>query len=202
MTTESPPANGNGLATYERFMKTVRRACATPEGRATLRQGLADNLENPWPMYVHLVPAGGIPVREDTSHHVLREAERPFLLVAALWAVHDAPNPRAGDKPLTVKEPAPAKPWENLGWSLARAARAGMRRETATGLLSYLCELDYDALMAELPSTISLLRSSSVPVKWPVLLRDSIRYQRWAPDVRIDWARSYTTPASSKETSK
>ncbi|MFF0837645.1 MULTISPECIES: type I-E CRISPR-associated protein Cse2/CasB [unclassified Streptomyces] len=202
MTTGSPPANGNGLATYERFMKTVRRACATPEGRATLRQGLADNLENPWPMYVHLVPAGGIPVREDTSHHVLREAERPFLLVAALWAVHDAPNPRAGDKPLTVKEPAPANPWENLGWSLARAARAGMRRETATGLLSYLCELDYDALMAELPSTISLLRSSSVPVKWPVLLRDSIRYQRWAPDVRIDWARSYTTPASSKETSK
>ncbi|UFR07101.1 type I-E CRISPR-associated protein Cse2/CasB [Streptomyces sp. Go40/10] len=202
MTTESPPSNGNGLATYERFMKTVRRACATPEGRATLRQGLADNLENPWPMYVHLVPAGGIPVREDTSHHVLRQAERPFLLVAALWAVHDAPNPRAGDKPLTVKEPAPAKPWENLGWSLARAARAGMRRETATGLLSYLCELDYDALMAELPSTISLLRSSSVPVKWPVLLRDSIRYQRWAPDVRIDWARSYTTPAGSKETSK
>lgn len=201
MTTESPLASANGLGVYERFMSTVRRACATPEGRATLRQGLTDNLDNPWPMYVHLMPAGGIPVHEDTPRHLLRRAEHPYLLVAALYAVHDAPNPRAGDKPLTAKEPAAAKPWENLGWSLARATHTGMRREVATGLLSHLCELDYDTLMTELPSTVSLLRSSNVPVKWPVLLRDSIRYQRWAPDVRIDWARSYTIPPGSKETS-
>ncbi|MGW1466617.1 type I-E CRISPR-associated protein Cse2/CasB [Streptomyces sp. NPDC002308] len=201
MTTESPP-DGNGLATYERFMATVRRACASPEGRATLRQGLADNLENPWPLYMHLMPAGGIPVRKDTPPHAQRQAELPFLMTAALYAVHDAPNPRAGDKPLAVRQPVPAKQWENLGWSLARAAGTGMRRETATGLLSHLCELDHDALIAELPATISLLRSNRVPVKWPVLLRDLIRYQRWAPDVRIDWARAYTMPVRPKETSK
>ncbi|MEU9126092.1 type I-E CRISPR-associated protein Cse2/CasB [Streptomyces sp. NPDC048506] len=199
MSTESPPANGNGngLAVHERFMATVRRACNTPEGRAVLRQGLVDGLEDPWQMYVHLMPAGGIPIRDDIPEHALRRAEEPFLLIASLYAVHDAPSPRAGDKPLTERIAKPAKPWENLGWSLAHAARAGMRRETATGLLSHLCELDYPALITELPSTVSLLRSNNVPIRWPVLLRDLTRYQRWAADVRIDWARAYTNPANA-----
>ncbi|MCX5535179.1 type I-E CRISPR-associated protein Cse2/CasB [Streptomyces sp. NBC_00006] len=197
----SPPTGS--LALYERFMGTVRRACATPEGRTALTQGLVDGLDNPWQLYLHLMPAGGIPVREDTPDPQRRRAEQPFLLVACLYAVHDAPNPKRIDNtPRTIPAPRPAAPWENLGWSLARAVRAGMRRETATGLLTHVCDLDYDALVLELGSTTGLLRSQNVPVRWPVLVRDLARYQRWPQDVRIDWARAYTTPASARENAK
>lgn len=62
MSTESPPAPSakkNPLESFERFMRTVRSACATPGGRAALRSGLAEELSSPWQLYMHLLPAGG-----------------------------------------------------------------------------------------------------------------------------------------------
>ncbi|MFE0136974.1 type I-E CRISPR-associated protein Cse2/CasB [Streptomyces sp. NPDC059037] len=201
--TTTPAGTNGALAPFERFMATVRRACGTPEGRVILRQALTDNLENPWQLYTVLLPAGGIPIRDDTPEHLRQQAEHPFLLAAVLYAVHDAPNPRRTDnRPLTIPTPKPAQTWENIGWSLARATHTGMRRETATGALSHLCALEYDDLIRELPATISMLRSGGAPVRWAVLARDLTRYQRWPADVRIDWARSYTTPATSKENTK
>ncbi|MGW7029183.1 type I-E CRISPR-associated protein Cse2/CasB [Streptomyces xanthophaeus] len=175
---------------FEQFMRTVRRACATPGGRADLRQGLADGLCSPWQMYVHLLPAGGIPARSES-----REAEFPFLLVASLYAVHDAPNPR------TVRTSPPPAPQradrrKNLGWSYARAVSGGaMEQKAAAGALSYVAQLDLEDLYRELPGAVSLLRSQRVSVQWPVLLRDLTRWPRWADDVRIEWARSFYAPA-------
>ncbi|MGW3361031.1 type I-E CRISPR-associated protein Cse2/CasB [Streptomyces bungoensis] len=202
MTTDSPPAAAavkNPLEPYERYLRTVRAACATPGGRAALRNGLADELDNPWQLYMHLLPAGGIP-----AYAATREAERPYLLVACLYAVHDAPNPRTAQTspPPAVK---PAEVWQNLGWSYARAALAGgMRRESAAGALSHLAELGDEDLYRELPGAISLLRSQQIPVKWPVLLRDLTRWPKWADDVRVEWARSFHTPStrSAEENSK
>ncbi|MER7468780.1 type I-E CRISPR-associated protein Cse2/CasB [Streptomyces sp. NPDC097981] len=175
---------------YERFMGTVRMACATPGGRADLRQGLADGLSSPWQMYVHLLPAGGIPARSQT-----REAEFPFLLVASLYAVHDAPNPRTER---TNPQPAPkrADRRKNLGWSYARAASIGAtRQKAAAGALSQIAQLDLEDLYRDLPGAVSLLRSQRVPVQWPVLLRDLTRWSQWAEDVRIEWARAFYAPA-------
>ncbi|QYX79028.1 type I-E CRISPR-associated protein Cse2/CasB [Streptomyces akebiae] len=192
MTTESPPAPSvkkNPLESFERFMRTVRSACATPGGRAALRDGLAEELSSPWRLYMHLLPAGGIP-----SYAPTREAELPYLLVACLYAVHDAPNPRTAksNPPPAVK---PAEMWQNLGWSYARAARTGaMRRENAADALSHLAELGGEDLYRELPGAISLLRSQQIPVKWPVLLRDLTRWPKWADDVRVEWARAFHTP--------
>ncbi|WP_392900688.1 type I-E CRISPR-associated protein Cse2/CasB [Streptomyces sp. LN699] len=197
MTTETPPSTAMvpGQASgppdrYEQFMRTVRKACATPGGRAELRQGLADGLVSPWQMYVHLLPAGGIP-----AHSPTREAEFPFLLVASLYAVHDAPNPRTAR---TNPQPVPprADRRKNMGWSYARAASGGAMKQKAAGdALSYLAQLDLEDLYRDLPGAISLLRSQRVSVHWPVLLRDLTRWPRWAEDVRIEWARSFYAPA-------
>jgi CRISPR type I-E-associated protein CasB/Cse2 len=138
---------------------------------------------------MHLLPAGGIPAYAPT-----REAELPYLLVACMYAVHDAPNPRtAKSNPSPAAKPAEV--WQNLGWSYARAARTGaMRRENAADALSHLAELGSEDLYRELPGTISLLRSQKIPVKWPVLLRDLTRWPKWADDVRVEWARAFHTP--------
>lgn len=184
----------NPLDRYEKFLRTVRKACSTPGGRAALRQGLADELASPWQLYMHLLPAGGIP-----AHTATREAERPYLLVACLYAVHDAPNP-ATVKTNPPPPPKPADKHKNLGWSYARAAATGaMRQQNAADALSYLAQLDTEDLYRDLPGAISLLRAQRVPVHWPVLLRDLTRWPSWADDVRIDWARAFHTPARSTE---
>ncbi|MFG2378941.1 type I-E CRISPR-associated protein Cse2/CasB [Streptomyces sp. NPDC048504] len=194
MTTESPPARAGRkgpLESFERFMRTVRAACATPGGRAALRNGLADELASPWQLYMHLLPAGGIPAYAST-----RDAEVPYLLVACLYAVHDAPNPRTAKTNPTPRA-KPAEVWQNLGWSYACAVNTGvMRRANAADALSHLAELGRDDLVRELPGAISLLRSQRITVKWPVLLRDLTRWPKWADDVRIEWARAFYTPAA------
>ncbi|MBO0657261.1 type I-E CRISPR-associated protein Cse2/CasB [Streptomyces triculaminicus] len=203
MTAESLPASpapAVGAATpgplerYEKFLRIVRKACSTPGGRAALRQGLADDLSSPWQLYMHLLPAGGIP-----AYAATREAERPYLLVACLYAVHDAPNPRTA-KTTPSPAPKPADVRKNLGWSYARAATTGaMRQQNAADALSYLAQLDTEGLYRDLPGAISLLRSHRIPVQWPVLLRDLTRWPNWADDVRIDWVRAFHTPARSTE---
>lgn len=187
------PGQASGpLDRYERFMKTVRTACATPGGRADLRQGLADGLSSPWQLYMHLLPAGGIP-----AHAQTREGEFPYLLVASLYAVHDAPNPRtAQTEPPPVPKRADRR--KNLGWSYARAAAVGaMRQKNAADALSYLAQLELDDLYRDLPGAVSLLRAQRVPVQWPVLLRDLTRWPQWSDDVRIEWARAFYAPAAA-----
>lgn len=195
MTVDSPPApaaDGRPLERYERFMRTVRAACATPRGRAVLQQALADEFESTWQMYTVLLPAGGIP-----SFRADRDAEHPFLLVAALYALHDAPNPRMTPRqPAATPQPADAR--KNLGWSYARAVASGaMRAQIAADHVSALAMLDLDALYRQLPGAISLLRSQKIPVHWPVLLRDLTRWPQWADDVRIEWVRAFHAPTTA-----
>ncbi|MEU3466134.1 type I-E CRISPR-associated protein Cse2/CasB [Streptomyces sp. NPDC006733] len=197
-----PPAHPSTLPhlkPYEHYLRTVRTTCSTPAGRAALRQGLAEQLASPWQLYMHLLPAGGFPEAAGSFPGVpeTRAAEYPYLLIAALYAVHDAPNPRTS----TQRTAVPARPVDgrrNLGWSYARAAAIGaMRPETAASNLSYVAQLDLDGLYRDLPAAVSLLRSQQVPVQWPVLLRDLTRWPRWAEDVRIEWARAFYTPTTT-----
>ncbi|MFE0104544.1 type I-E CRISPR-associated protein Cse2/CasB [Streptomyces sp. NPDC059009] len=205
MSTDTPPPGppsapqANPLEPFDRFLRTVHTACSSPGGRAALRQGLADEVSAPWQLYMHLLPAGGIPAYAPT-----REAEFPYLLIACLYAVHDAPNPRTR-KENPPPSPKPADRRQNLGWSYARAAATGvMRPSNAADALTHLAQLGVEDLYRELPGAVSLLRSHQVPVQWPVLLRDLTRWPRWAEDVRIEWARAFHTPAvpgTAKESS-
>ncbi len=201
MTTEPTPTSASGGApehhsdrfeVFEEFMATVRKACATPEGRAVLRDALADDIASPWRMYMHLLPAGRIP-----SYRADQEAERPFLLIAAMYAATDAPNPRtAKHRP----RPRLVDGRKNLGWSFARAVELqAIPRKTAASHLSALAEQEAEGLRTDLPGTVSLLRSRQVPVQWPVLLRDLTRWPRWADDVRIEWVRSFHAPTTWTE---
>ncbi|MET9294186.1 type I-E CRISPR-associated protein Cse2/CasB [Streptomyces sp. NPDC003077] len=189
----SPDSPPSPLAPYERFLRTVRKACDSPGGRAALRQGLADELASPWRLYMHLLPHGTIPASPAT-----RETEYPYLLVACLYAVHDAPNPRT--PAARTPSPKPADRRHNLGWSYARAAAThAMRARNAADALSHLAQLDADDLYRELPGAVSLLRSHGVPVRWPVLLRDLTRWPTRAEYVRIEWARAFHAPAPMSE---
>ncbi|MET8751350.1 type I-E CRISPR-associated protein Cse2/CasB [Streptomyces sp. NPDC004667] len=201
-TTSEASARSNSSGS---FMSVVRRACSTPAGRSDLRRGLnivLADLEHPtgdagqsrWPLYSHLMAAGYQPPGAAA-------AELPLLLVAALYATHDAPNPRtvesSGPPPA-----APFKPWHNLGWSYAAACHRGvMTRDNATGALGYLAELDQTTLMRELPAVVARLRSSRVRIVWPLLLADLLRWPLKPAQVRLDWARSFHN-TNSEETSK
>lgn len=182
---------------YEKFLETVREACGTPVGRATLQQGLADLAEavtagsqgSTWRLYTVLLPHGPIPAWRQE-----RDAEYPFLLIACLYALHDAPNPRTTTA--RRRKPPATDGRCNLGWSYARAT--AMKIQTAPRArdeLLALATLDLDGLYQQLPGAIARLRSRAVPVAWPVLLRDLVRWGRFADDVRIDWFRSLTAPA-------
>ncbi|MFJ6940545.1 type I-E CRISPR-associated protein Cse2/CasB [Streptomyces sp. NPDC101132] len=185
-------------------MHVVRAACATSAGRSDLRRGLnivLADLEHPtgdsgqsrWPLYTHLMAAG-------YQAPPTAAAELPHLLVATLYAVHDAPNPRMA---ATTPPPAPAafKPWHNLGWSFATGAHRGvMSRQSATGTLGYLAELDQSTLLRELPAVVARLRSASIPITWPLLLSDLLRWPTQSAQVRLDWARSFHNTGSNEET--
>ncbi|GAA3857778.1 type I-E CRISPR-associated protein Cse2/CasB [Streptomyces sedi] len=192
----SPNNARNHLERYEEFMATVRAACATPEGRVAIRQGLTDNFADPWRMHMHLLAHGAIP----TAQH--RDAEYPFLLVAALWATHDAPNPRMNSR-WPAPEPPPANPGHNLGWSLARAERAGVfTRQSATGQLTSLSMRDAPGLYQAIPGLVALLRDNNIPISWPVLLSDLTRWERWGDEVRVRWARQYHHTLNEKKASR
>ncbi|MER6605797.1 type I-E CRISPR-associated protein Cse2/CasB [Streptomyces sp. NPDC000927] len=178
----------------DRFMATVRRACATSQGRAELSQGLnivIQSLEHPesdaeasrWNMYSHLVPNGGIPGKTT-------KGELPYLLIAALYARHDAPNPKMppkgnGDGPHY-------ETWQSLGWSYNQAvSRRAMTSKAAEAALSRICGLDQNLMMQELPHCISELRSHGVPVVWECLLRDILLWPNYADTVRRNWAKGF-----------
>ncbi|MFJ3879128.1 type I-E CRISPR-associated protein Cse2/CasB [Streptomyces sp. NPDC090077] len=198
---DGPAADGRGS-----FMHVVRAACATPAGRSDMRRGLnivLADLEHPtgnsgqsrWPLYTHLMAAGYRPP-------ATAAAELPHLLVAALYAVYDAPNPRMSS---TTTLPAPAlfKPWHNLGWSFATAAHRGvMNQDNATGTLGYLAELDQTTLLREIPAVVARLRSASIPITWTLLLADLLRWRDQSAQVRLDWARAFHNTRSNEETSK
>ncbi|MFK0043913.1 type I-E CRISPR-associated protein Cse2/CasB [Streptomyces sp. NPDC090741] len=185
------------------FLHVVRTACSTPAGRADLRRGLnivLADLEHPtgdagqsrWPLYNHLMAAGYRPP-------ATAAAEIPHLLVAALYAIHDAPNPRTATTQPPLP-PAPFKPWHNLGWSFAVAAhRSVMTRDNATGTLAYLAELDQTTLLRETPAVVARLRSASVPVTWTLLLADFLRWPSQPAQVRLDWARAFHNSSSNEE---
>ncbi|MEU8543234.1 type I-E CRISPR-associated protein Cse2/CasB [Streptomyces sp. NPDC048717] len=202
MTTTTPETRQRAC---ELFMHVVRRACSTPAGRSDLRRGLnivLADLEHPtgdagesrWPLYTHLMAAGYQPP-------ATANAELPKLLVAALYATHDAPNPRTFETTGTAPE-APFKPWHNLGWSFATACHRGvMTRDNATGTLGYLAELDQTTLQREIPAVVERLRSAKVRIIWPLLLKDLLRWPHQPAQVRLDWARSFHS-TDSEETVK
>ena len=198
-TTAAPTADERRTSWLQRcdeYLATVREACSTPGGRADLRNALADNFTSRWPLYQRLYPAGGIPAAQTL------EAEFPFLLIAALYAEHDAPNPRMDGGKRTVKA-RPADAARNLGWSYARAVdRKAMRKKSAADALSALAQLDTVGMHRDLPAVVSELRSAGVPVDWAVLLRDVTRWPKYADQVRLDWARSFYLPATNKESAK
>ncbi|QIY53488.1 hypothetical protein HEP86_01970 [Streptomyces sp. RPA4-5] len=214
MTTPTP-ANGSGLGRYTAFMNHVRRLCTTPEGRVDLRTGLLNGIGEHhadttsehghgdlWRMYMRITTGNyTIPIPDQTPPARRRTAEEPYLLAATLYATYDAPNPKRTDTPAPLKREPDAQPWQNLGWTLRTAT--ALRPDTARGILTSLCECDYTDLLTELPATVSLLRSGGATIRYPVLIRDVVRWQRWPDDVRIEWARSYTTKQNgNKENTK
>ncbi|MFE5913484.1 type I-E CRISPR-associated protein Cse2/CasB [Streptomyces wedmorensis] len=205
MTTTTPAVDSGQEPGRSSFMRVVRTACASPAGRADLRRGLnivLADLEHPtgesgesrWPLYNHLMASGYRPP-------ATAAAEIPHLLVAALYAIHDAPNPRTAE---TSAPPpyAPFKPWHNLGWSFATVCHRGvMTRDNAAGALGYLAELDQTTLMREIPPVVGRLRSAQVRIAWPLLLADFLRWPQHPAQVRLDWARSFHN-TNSEETPK
>jgi CRISPR type I-E-associated protein CasB/Cse2 len=195
-----PDARPDPLAPFDAFMRTVAQACSTPGGRAALADGLATDLSQaPFQLYHHLLehqPDGRIPGTWDDP-----QRERPYLLVACLYAFHDAPNPRmtGGRRP---KPPRFGHRWHNLGWSYQQATAGAMRPKTAADTLIALAGLDLDGLYRDLPGAISLLRSQRVPVTWSVLLRDLTRWPEHADSIRLSWIRSFHAAPTTKENTK
>ncbi|MFJ9446383.1 type I-E CRISPR-associated protein Cse2/CasB [Kitasatospora sp. NPDC101235] len=180
----APPKADARANRFDTYMAVVRQACSTPAGRAALRDGLADDFRHRWPLYRHLLRHGQIPSAPD------RDNELPYLLVASLYALHDAPNPTTTNRP--DKQPRPSRPWRNLGWSYRTAVdRHLLASDHAESDLNSLAQLTLTSLYRALPGVVGQLRAQHVPVEWPVLLRDLTRWQRHGDEVRIAWARAF-----------
>ncbi len=197
MSTESPPAveAEDRMAGYRRFLLLVHQKCGDPGGRAAIRSALTD-LDRPYRAYEYVLSS--IPRRAS------REAERAYVLVAALYA-DQAPNPRLGETtspPKQLTEAGPADGWHTLGWSLNRAvASKVMRAETAQERLSLLARQDTAGLETQVAALVRFLRGQDVQVIWPTLLRDLIRWDRWPQDTARTWMRSYyQTPITTENT--
>ncbi|MFB7669045.1 type I-E CRISPR-associated protein Cse2/CasB [Kitasatospora sp. NPDC056138] len=183
MTTTTPRAPAR-VNRYDTYLAVVRKACASPAGRAALRDGLPDDFRNPWPMYRHLLRHGTIPCPPD------RDSELPFLLVAALYAAHDAPNPSTTVQ--AVFRPRSSRPWRNLGWSYRAAVRRGtVTAGRAEDDLNSIVQLTLPGLYRALPRVVGQLRSQDVSVEWAVLLKDLTRWQRHRAEVCTGWARAF-----------
>ncbi|MFJ1936584.1 type I-E CRISPR-associated protein Cse2/CasB [Kitasatospora sp. NPDC088160] len=181
MTTTQAPARANR---YDTYLAVVRKACASPAGRNALRDGLPDDFRNPWPMYRHLRCHGTIPCPPD------RDSELPFLLIAALYAAHDAPNPTTTAH--AEIRPRPSMPWRNLGWSYrAAVSRGTVTARRAEDDLNSLTQLTLPGLYQALPRVVGQLRSQGASVEWAVLLKDLTRWQRHRADVCTAWARAF-----------
>ncbi|MEY9937652.1 type I-E CRISPR-associated protein Cse2/CasB [Streptacidiphilus sp. MAP5-3] len=197
MSTESPPASAvvDRLAVQRGFVLHVHQKCGDPGGRAAIRSALTD-LARPYRAYEYVLAR----IPRQASH----ASERAHLLVAALYA-EQAPNPRLGEEaapPRQLTRPDPADGWRNLGWSLNRAVDTKvMQAKTAQDRLSLLARQDTAGIEAQTAALVRFLRGQDVPVTWPTLLHDLIRWDRWPEDTARAWMRSYyqTTTEPSKE---
>ena len=195
-----PDDRPDPLAPFDAFMRTVAKTCSSAGGRAALADGLALDLsQTPWQLYHQVLehqPDGRIPGTYNDP-----ERERPYLLIACLYAFHDAPNPRmSGSRP--PRPPRFGNRRHNLGWSYQQATASVMRPKNAADALVALANLDQAGLYRDLPGAISLLRSRKVPVTWSVLLRDLTRWPEHADSIRLSWIRSFHAAPTTKEPAK
>lgn len=197
MSAESLPVGeaDDRMAAYRRYLLLVHHKCGDPGGRAAIRSALTD-LGRPYRAYEYVL--SGIP------RQASRTVERAYVLVAALYA-EQAPNPRLGeqaDAPRQLTEAGPADGWRTMGWSLNRAVACGaMRAETAQDRLTLLARQDTVGLETQSAALVRFLRGQDVPVMWPTLLRDLIRWHRWPQDTARAWMRSYyQTPSTTEPT--
>ncbi|MFJ2189914.1 type I-E CRISPR-associated protein Cse1/CasA [Kitasatospora sp. NPDC087861] len=186
------------LAVFDGFMRLVAKVCSTSGGRARLADGLACDLTEGAPF--HLVEAllDAEPTDRVRGSIVDPRQARLFILIACLYAFHDAPNPKTSGE----RRPRPPRPGvlrHNLGWTYREAANRGMRAGNARGALLSLAGLELDDLVLTLPGAISQLRSQKVPVTWSVLLRDLTRWPRHADAIRLDWIHAFHPATASKE---
>ncbi|MFF2818210.1 type I-E CRISPR-associated protein Cse2/CasB [Kitasatospora cineracea] len=185
-TTVDTPQKTAHPTSSDHYLATVRRACSTPAGRAALQRGLAGRFRRPWPMYEHLLAHGTIPAAATA------DAQYPYLLIASLYAIHDAPNPRFDPGGPDADDVPVARLWHNLGWSY-RAAVTSRRMDSkrAEDDLAHLARLTLSSLYQVLPGVVGELRAKGAPVEWATLLRDLTQWQSRGEEVRIRWARAF-----------
>ncbi|WP_198545055.1 type I-E CRISPR-associated protein Cse1/CasA [Kitasatospora sp. NRRL B-11411] len=196
----TPPASNrpNPLEVFDGFLRLVAKVCSTPGGRARLADGLACDLTEGAPFHVVEALLDAAPSSDVRKRIVDPQQARLFILIACLYAFHDAPNPRtAGER--RHRPPRPGFLRHNLGWTYREAVNRGTRAGNARDALLSLAGLELDDLVLALPGAISQLRSQKVPVTWSVLLRDLTRWPRHADAIRLEWIHAFHPATASKE---
>ncbi|MER5890005.1 type I-E CRISPR-associated protein Cse2/CasB [Streptomyces sp. NPDC001941] len=193
-TDPGPPQPPPWLTRSLSYMEHVARVCATPGGRADLASCQSPReLSEPFRMLPHV--RSRIP-----GHHP--DTRLAYLATTAWYAAH-APNPRL----TTPGQPALYQPEHgNLGWSLARAVRAGLFQPDRAGelLQDLVRKRRTDHLVRDLQPAIHRLATERVPLSWPRLLCDLTQWRFKRLDIADRWMNahySYTPRPTQEESS-
>jgi CRISPR system Cascade subunit CasB len=120
--------------------------------------------------------------------------EAKFILIAGLFASHiDLENPKLsfkGDFGASFKN-----------FQKACAAESPGAYDGIDKRFSHLLESEAEDLPIRLRHAVSLLKSKSIDIDWPQLLKDLIGWGNPDRYVQKQWARSYWTPSINPEES-
>ena len=170
----------SGPQAGQRFVEYLQ-SLADKEERAplaALRRGLGKRPGEASEMYPYVVPF--------LPPNLHPEAEDPYYLVAALFALHQGSWSRQ----------APGAP-TNLGASLQRLAAASESGGVEARVVALL-NAHPDDMPEHLRRIVALLKAHDVPIDWARLLHD---IQHWGhPDrfVQRQWARAFWAGAATQ----
>ncbi|MBI3978203.1 MAG: type I-E CRISPR-associated protein Cse2/CasB [Chloroflexi bacterium] len=150
----------SGVAARKRAaLAELRRGLGVPPGQAA----------EMYPYVVPWLPDNAQPWQEE-----------PYYLVAALFAWHQRPWPKADGE----RRPT------NLGASFARLAQA-VESESIERRFTALLSSHRDDLPEQLRHAVGLLKSKDVPIDWAQLLADIQQWDRPRRTVQRGWARAF-----------
>lgn len=125
---------------------------------------------------------------------VPKSQEDIWFAVAALYSLTKA-RLNSEDMDLWVQT--------NFGWTLRRVFQEGPRPENQDvklrALLDSACDTQNGFFFHQLRKLVRLADSRGVPVNWPKLLVDLIRWNSPRRQVQKEWARVYYSPNKEKE---
>jgi len=125
---------------------------------------------------------------------VLRSQEDIWFAVATLYTLTKA---RLSNEDVNLRVQT------NFGWTLRRVFQEGPRPENQDvklrALLDSACDTHNGFFFHQLRKLVRLADSRGVPVNWPKLLVDLIRWNSPQRQVQKEWAREYYSPVKEKE---